>query len=121
MLEGLTSTSAPPCAWIAGRNGIQPADQPDIPTNNTMATATLDLMIDLVEIRFSIWTLQIDSYEIQCLPDPFGQYVHVQTLLCGYGDEISSNLFLHYSKIVLVDEVYLVKDDECRSIPSVPS
>src|SRR5438552_11208886 len=62
----------------------------------------------LVEVRFAIWTLQVDPYEIQSLPDPFREHVHVQALLRRYGHEISSNLFLHYREILLVDQVHLV-------------
>src|SRR5438093_7609713 len=39
----------------------------------------------LLEVSLSIRTLQIDPHEVQSLPDPVREHIHVETLLRGDG------------------------------------
>src|SRR5205807_9676430 len=75
----------------------------------------------LLKIRLSVGTLEVNPDEIEGLPDPLSKDVHVQALLRGYGHKIAADLFLRGGQVLLVNQVYLVQDDESASVYSVPS
>src|SRR5436189_1300419 len=75
----------------------------------------------LLEVSLSIRTLQIDPHEVQSLPDPVREHIHVETLLRGDGHEIGTHLLFHGGEILVVDEVYLVEDDVRGHVSRVPS
>src|SRR5260370_39850164 len=75
----------------------------------------------LLEIRLAVGPFQIDSDEVQRLPDSFCQEVHVQSLLSRYGDEIGSDLFCYLFEIMRGHKIHFVKDNQSWSVSSIAS
>src|SRR2546430_5490297 len=75
----------------------------------------------LLEIRVPVRAFQIDPDEVESLPYPLSEKVHVQSFLRRYRHKVASHLFPDRCEILLIHKIHLVQDDEAPDISPIPS